>query len=217
MINKNDWSYCSAYFLITFAIYSKHTSTFMQKSIYLIRHTTPNVAKGVCYGFTDIEVAESFPDDLCNVREKLQNITFSHFYSSPSIRCRQLAENLHADKITFDERLKELNFGQMEMVPYDEMDKEWLNRWMNDFVNVKCPAGESFLELQTRVIDFYQELLQKDESTIGIATHGGVIRSLICHILKIPLQNAFKIVFDWGGISKISINDSLVKIDFINR
>lgn len=189
----------------------------MQQDIYLIRHTTPQVEKGICYGFSDIDVAQSFKEEVKIIKEKLKAINFTHFYSSPLIRCQQLAQNLHRENIIYDERLKELNFGKMELIAYNDMDEEWLEKWMNDFVNIECPDGESFQQLQDRVIKFYQELLQKDETIIGIATHGGVIRSLICHILDIPLQNAFKIVFDWGGITKISIKNSLTKIEYINR
>ena len=98
----------------------------MLQEIYLIRHTTPQVEKGVCYGFTDVEVASSFDDELKEVKRKLRGIQFSHLYSSPLNRCRQLAENLDKN-IIFDNRLKELNFGQMEMIAYSKMDQEWLN------------------------------------------------------------------------------------------
>jgi alpha-ribazole phosphatase len=189
----------------------------MTQYLYLIRHTTPDIDKGICYGSTDINVAESFENELDTVQEKLQSVKFSHFYSSPLLRCSRLAQKLYNGTIVYDERLKELNFGTMEMKAYDQMDKQWLDKWMGDFVNVCCPQGESFLQLQKRVVDFYEEILKKEEPVIGIATHGGVIRSLICHALGIPLANAFKIVFDWGGITRISIKNNLVKVDYINR
>lgn len=188
----------------------------MLQTIYLIRHTAPEIEKGICYGFTDIDVAASFDDELNLVKQKLENVKFSHFYSSPLQRCRVLADNLYRNVI-LDNRLKELNFGQMEMVAYSEMDKEWLNQWMDDFVNLQCPSGESFLQLQQRVVNFYHELQKREEPVVGIATHGGVIRSLICNLLDIPLQNAFKIAFDWGGITKITIKDGLEKVEYINR
>ena len=189
----------------------------MNQNLYLIRHTTPDIAKGICYGFTDINVAESFESESAMVQEKLQSVNFSHFYSSPLSRCSELAHKLYKGNIAYDDRLKELNFGTMEMKAYDQMDKQWLDEWMGDFVNICCPEGESFLQLQNRVVDFYQEILKKEQPVIGIATHGGVIRSLICHILEIPLTNAFKVVFDWGGITKINIKNNLVKVDYINR
>jgi len=32
--------------------------------IYLIRHTTPDVAKGICYGQTDLDVANTFEEEV---------------------------------------------------------------------------------------------------------------------------------------------------------
>ena len=34
------------------------------RSIYLVRHTAPAVSRGICYGQSDIDVMESFYDEL---------------------------------------------------------------------------------------------------------------------------------------------------------
>ena len=32
--------------------------------IYLIRHTTPKIEKGICYGQADLNVADSFEEEI---------------------------------------------------------------------------------------------------------------------------------------------------------
>ena len=32
--------------------------------IYLVRHTTPKIDKGICYGQSDLELADSYPEEF---------------------------------------------------------------------------------------------------------------------------------------------------------
>jgi alpha-ribazole phosphatase len=40
-------------------------------NIFLIRHTTPAVAKGICYGQTDLDITESFVEEAEAIRGHL--------------------------------------------------------------------------------------------------------------------------------------------------
>ena len=76
--------------------------------------------------------------------------------------------------------------------------QEELNSWMNDFVNVCPPEGESMIQMQSRVLDFWQELCRKPFSKTAVVTHGGVIRIILADIQKKPLKNAFEIKVGYG-------------------
>ena len=92
---------------------------------------------------------------------------------------------------------------------WDDINQEELNKWMTDFVNEKTPAGECFTDLHQRVKEFFDEIIilhNSEKETVVIITHAGVIRSILCQVLDIPLRNAFKIPIDLGGITKISID-----------
>ena len=58
--------------------------------IYLIRHTTPKIDKGVCYGQSDIELADSFSMEFKEISKSIPK-TFEKVYSSPLKRCTRLA------------------------------------------------------------------------------------------------------------------------------
>src|SRR5581483_10134224 len=107
--------------------------------IYLIRHTTPHIEKGICYGQSDIPLADSFQQELDKLLQFLPE-KVDVVYSSPLLRCRQLAQHIYSEKeIILDDKLMEMNFGDWELKKWNNIDQQKLNEWMVDFVNVKVP------------------------------------------------------------------------------
>ena len=125
--------------------------------IYLVRHTKPLIDIGVCYGQSDIPLADTFAQELRQVKTKLPQ-TFDSVYSSPLLRCTNLAKTFGQNVILKSE-LMEMNFGDWEMKKWDEIPENQLNPWMNNFVKTKVPGGESFEELINRVELFISDLL----------------------------------------------------------
>jgi len=187
--------------------------------VYLIRHTQPQVEKGVCYGQSDVLVKDSFQEEVNKLLKHLPK-TIDTVYASPLMRCQKLAKELKASSsIQTDKRLMELNFGDWEMKKWDEIDQTELNKWMKDFVNVKVPNGESFTEMNTRVSSFAEELLKKEHKTAAVVAHAGVIRCLVALVLEIPLKNAFKIPVDHSSVTKINVgtDNCFGNIEYLNR
>ncbi len=186
--------------------------------IYLIRHTSVDVDSDICYGQLDIDLSDRFPEESKEIREKLPvSMEDAVIYSSPLSRCHRLASELATADTHFDDRLKELDFGEWEGKKWDDIDSEKLQEWMRDFVNVSCPGGESYLDLKERVLDWWDELLEKDNEYVVVVTHAGVIRCLLSQVLEIPLSKSFRIAIDRGNIAAISVNDQRYTVKFINR
>lgn len=121
------------------------------KEIYLIRHTTPLVAKGICYGQTDLDIADSFNAEAAIIRQYLPE-KMEAVHSSPLQRCSRLASHLFPDhSMELHNELMEIHCGEWEMKGWDELPKEVIDPWMKDFVNVRIPGGESYLDLHERV------------------------------------------------------------------
>jgi len=158
--------------------------------IYLIRHTTPAIEKGICYGQSDLDVTETFAEEAAAIAPHLPE-RFAAVYSSPLQRCRKLAEQLFPTyPIRFDDRLKEIHCGEWELLGWDSIDPVPLKAWMDDFVNVCIPGGESYTQLYERVVHFLETLPQPD-GPVAIVTHGGVIRSVLAHVREVALQDSF--------------------------
>jgi len=165
--------------------------------IYLIRHTTPSVSKGICYGQTDLDVTESFMDEAAVIRQHLPP-NFLSVYSSPLQRCARLAAHLFPKHpIRLDPHLMEIHCGEWEMQGWDDLPKELVEPWMKDFVQVRIPGGESYLDLHQRVTKSFLNIcnsqLAGDGTAIAIVAHGGVIRSILSHITGTPLIDSFKV------------------------
>ncbi|WP_315820053.1 histidine phosphatase family protein [Paraflavitalea speifideaquila] len=80
-------------------------------SIYVIRHTTPLIDKGTCYGQADIDVTGSFLEEANIIGQYLPD-ELAAVYSSPLQRCSKLAAHLFpAHPIKFDHDLKEISCG----------------------------------------------------------------------------------------------------------
>jgi alpha-ribazole phosphatase len=174
--------------------------------IFLIRHTTPSVEAGTCYGQADLDVTESFEAELALIQPHLST-SITNVYASPLQRCSKLAEKLFpSHSISFHHELKEISCGEWELQKWDDIPQDILMPWMNDFVNVRIPGGESYLDLYERTTSFFEQVaLQKKPA--AIVTHGGVIRSILSHITTTPLQKSFEIFkIEYGCVVKIHLN-----------
>lgn len=173
--------------------------------IYLIRHTSPLIAKGICYGQSDIAlVEESFEEEYAAICSKIPE-DIELFYTSPLRRCAILAKRL-STKVILDERLMELNFGDWELQSWNDLNQQDVMQWMANFVGNKVPNGENYLDLYERTSAFMEALPQEACSKIGIITHAGNIRSFISWILDLPLENSFRINLNYGAVVELDIN-----------
>ena len=172
--------------------------------VYLIRHTTPDIEKGICYGQTDLDVNQTlFNDELKIIQSKIPD-NIESFFSSPLKRCKHLAGFLSADYTT-DDRLIELNFGDWENKSWNELNQDDVTIWSNDFVNNRPPNGENYVELHHRTINFIESLLDTDNESAGIVTHAGNIRSFISRAIALPLENSFRIDLAYGAVISLKI------------
>lgn len=171
--------------------------------IYLVRHTETVCEKGICYGQSDVELLEPYLQYFETIKSQIpEQVTV---FSSPLVRCTKLANYLASSVIT-DPRLMEMNFGDWELKNWDDIPVDDFTPWMNDFVNVRVPNGESFVDLYDRVVDFMKNELPKGTSKpVVIVAHAGVIRSVLCKISSLPLKDAFQNKADYGSVLKIEL------------
>ncbi len=171
--------------------------------IYLIRHTTPAIERGTCYGFSDLDLAPSFPEEAARVQQLLPQKPLT-VYASPLQRCSKLAHFLFGNNFTTDERLKELNFGDWEMKRWDDLGPDALQAWMDNYVYARVPGGESYEDLYKRSVEIFLEVISKQQNA-ALVTHSGVIRSLLAYVTGTPLENSFELRVEYGRIARIGV------------
>jgi len=143
--------------------------------IVLVRHPAPLIEPGICYGRLDLPL---HPDaDVEGMARDPVLAGSVRVWTSPSRRCRELADRI-ADVLSIplsaDPRLMELDFGQWEGKPWNDVPRADLERWAADPLGFRAPGGESGAELLARVTDFHAGLVPD----CIVVSHGGPLRVL---------------------------------------
>jgi len=181
--------------------------------IILVRHPETVAPKGMCYGRLDLELKHPVEETKSKVVQNLIHPP-DRIIASPLPRAKKLADSIadHFDikEVHTDERLMEMDFGDWEGKMWEELPKYETNHWMENFVHKNAPNGESFVDLQKRVLSFAEEWwlhpLQAKIHKLGIkrlmiVSHSAPIRVLLCHKKGLTLDKAFKLKVDFGSVN----------------
>lgn len=177
----------------------------MNMEIYLIRHTSVDVAPGTCYGFTDVPVRASFAEEASVTRHQLEGLTFDRVFTSPLSRAARLAAFCGFPDATRDDRLKEMNMGDWEMRKFDEITDPQLQRWYDNYLHEPTQGGEAFIDLYRRVADFLDELSHTNCRRAAVFAHGGVLICARAYAGDIRLEEGMKHLTPYGGVVKIEL------------
>jgi alpha-ribazole phosphatase len=170
--------------------------------IYLIRHTAVDVPQGMCYGHTDVPLKDTFETEAAIVKENLKQIQPEAVFSSPLSRCAKLADFCGFNDVTFDNRLKELNFGDWEKQQWDKID---MSIWETDWMNPPTPNGESFVQMYQRVTSFLNELKEKPFDKVFIFTHSGIISCARVYFGQADINKTFELMPDYGEVVEFGL------------
>lgn len=171
----------------------------------LIRHTSVNVEKGTCYGWSDVPVAATFEQEAAVTKAALEGKTFDIVYTSPLSRARLLAAFCGFPYAVTDDRLKEMNMGDWEMRKYDNINDPNLQAWYDDYIHLAATNGESFTMLYHRVKAFLDELKASSRSSAAIFAHGGVLLCAGLYAGLYTTERLFDNLTPYGGILEINI------------
>lgn len=168
----------------------------------LIRHTKTATPAGLCYGRTEVPLADTFPTEAAAVLAALPPPPW-RIISSPAERCRRLADYL-GHPVQLDERLRELNFGVWENRPWQELPRAETDFWADDYVHRRPTGGESFGELAARAQSFFADHQATSALPLVVVTHAGIIRALLAQTRGLPLAESFNLPVDFGSVHLLS-------------
>ncbi len=125
----------------------------------------------------------------------LKDLHFDVAYSSPLKRAYETGEIILAENVAgppkdfiFDERIKEICFGQWERLcirkdNFEVPDREGFSRFHDDPFNFGAPpGGESIKDVCMRTRAFMEELISNtalSDKTVAVFTHGCAARALL--------------------------------------
>lgn len=175
--------------------------------LYLIRHGETDAGReGRSQGHSGVALNENGRRQARDLAQALASagVKPEVLYSSDLPRARQTAELLAASlsglSVIPDPRLRERDPGLLAGLTISEMRERWPDWWAaneRDPGSTRPPSGESFEDLKARLLVAVQEAVTAHPGgEIGLVTHGGPIKVLVCHTLGVPLNSVDRLVLD---------------------
>jgi len=174
----------------------------------LVRHGESELNKAnLFFGQLDPELTKEGVIQAEKTKEILKDAKYSEIYTSPLKRAKKTAEIININNLEIRESnsLKELNFGILEGLAYEEILKKYpdsAKEWEENWETYNYETGESVEELQIRVIEFI-ESLDLENKNIVVVCHFGVISCIFSHYFSNKLEGYWKFAPNYAGISVI--------------
>lgn len=166
--------------------------------IYLLRHgqTVMNQSH-VLQGQTNSDLNKKGVEQAKDVGERIRQmgLHFDRIYCSPLHRTVQTcyyATGMEEDQIILDDRLKEIDLGELEGVRFDSIEKELRDAFMRKPFDYDAPmGGETIQNVVDRAQNFLEDLKKtENDDTVLIVSHGGAIHGLLFCMTSKP-KDAF--------------------------
>lgn len=193
--------------------------------ILLFRHGETANSKEVCFnGHFDVGLSERGGKQFQNWAELLKQEKFEAVYSSDLQRTRNSAQYIAAehglDTVSYSE-LRELSFGIWEGMSVSEVEVKFpgqMKERMESVSAFQADGGETYPQLQARVIPKYEEIVARHNSgQIVMVCHGGVNRVILSHLLGIPIDKIFRIHQDYAALNIIQYYDKEPVVEYIGN
>jgi broad specificity phosphatase PhoE len=184
----------------------------MAERLLLLRHARiPAGHAGRLVGATDVPLDAVGRSQARALAGRLRRWSPGACYCSPMQRCRQTAEAAAPElPIRFDRDLREIDFGQWENRTFGELEREspgLIDRWAAFGEDFAFPGGETIGEFLGRVRAAAGRLMQDDAQTVLAVTHGGVIRTMICHLLGFESRKYVAFDVAYASTAVIDLHD----------
>ena len=169
--------------------------------IYLVRHGETEWNKVRRFqGRSNLPLNREGKHQVRALASALKNIPLTAIYTSPLLRALETARQIkvfHPSTPIFEDNgLIEMDLGEfdgMKVEDWAEQYPEFRKAWNENPACVRMPGGESLKEVQDRAKKTIERIagLYPPDTTILISSHNFVNLTLLCDILKIPL-NGFR-------------------------
>lgn len=163
----------------------------------LVRHGETDWNKaGRLQGQTNTTLSVAGRVQVKALRERLRGMKFDAVYTSDLMRTVETTTLLlEGSGLTPEPTalLREINYGEWEGLTWAEVqerDPERYEEWLRVDPNFEAPGGESLDALMDRAEDFATRARQAggDGNTL-IVTHGGIVRTLVMHLLGLDVSH----------------------------
>lgn len=200
----------------------------VRRLIYLIRHGKPVMTHGDWHflGQEDPPLDDEGVEQALALSRQLSDVRFDQVHSSDLQRAVQtaaLASRVQITSIHTNPAFREVDLGSWEGLDLataeESHPEEFLERQKN-VAGYRFPGGESFRDMQIRVLAAFKELLEQtlparapgggnpagpSLDPIMLVAHKNANRSLLCEYMGLPLERMFAIPQEYCCVNLLEV------------
>jgi alpha-ribazole phosphatase len=192
--------------------------------ILLVRHGETELQSSLRYwGKTDVALGPIGLHQAEQLRDRLAMERIDFIYSSELKRAADTADIIaarHNLKVITCPELREIDFGKMEGLEFNEIHSQFPEvekMWLARDPALIYPDGESLTDFENRVTTFEAHLdNHRANETILIIAHAGVLRTLICQLLGLEMNNRWSLRVDLASLSIIETYPEINMLCLLN-
>lgn len=175
------------------------------RNLYLVRHGRVDFPDGIrrCIGWTDLGLDEKGRRQAKELGIYFQNRYEKNItvFTSPLLRAKETAGILSGGcvPVYMEEGLKELNMGEWENVPLNQLKKE-LESWPE--------TGEPREDGLARMRHTVHDILSRTQGDVICVAHAGINSCFLSALLGSPLDISRGLPQAYGCFSRIEVYDS---------
>jgi broad specificity phosphatase PhoE len=189
----------------------------------LMRHGETEWNKqGRVMGRNPVELTEHGRAQVAATARFAESIKPDLIVTSPLVRARQSAEILAAAlggiEIIEEPAIAEVLYGRWEGLHYHELiDDPHYITYRKSPIQHPTPGGETIPEVQARGVAAVMRMIEAHPGErIVFVSHGDIVRTVLCHFLKIELEHFHRIRVDNAALSAIQISGEFAEVKFLN-
>ncbi len=141
--------------------------------IHFIRHGISKANNSRTISTPDTPLVEGKRYELDEAKNFLSGRDLKNIYVSPYLRARQTADYLGLKNYEIENRVHEMNFGDLGGLTHEEALKKTNGDFKNildGFISYRINGGESYEDVKERVEDFLENV-QEIDGEIAVVTH----------------------------------------------
>jgi len=142
--------------------------------------------------------------------------------TSPLARARQSAEIIAAGvggvPVAEDAQLSEVQYGRWEGMVYDDLleDPDYQN-YREHPLDTPTPGGETIAQVQSRGVEAVRRAIGDNSGRrILFVSHGDIIRTILCHFMRLELSHFRRIRVDNAAFSGFQLIGEFAELKFLN-
>lgn len=196
-------------------------------TLLLVRHGETDWNRtGQIMGERPIPLNQYGESQAQRLAELLRTRSIRAMYSSPVARARQTAHILAGATraaVSIDQGLTEINLGDWVGRNWKDLADDLIKKeFYANPRSARPPGGETLDEVQLRAVSCVERTmtdlthLGHEEPLLLFVSHADVLRTIIAHYLRLPIQTIRQIRIDHASLTALKINGATTDLLFLN-